>query len=50
MKKGGAFTELELLHEINAYHAGKCSSVDWTKDGGEFAKSLENWLAPTMDR
>jgi hypothetical protein len=35
---------------IDQNHARKCSSEQWQKDGGEFAKALSNYLAPTMER
>jgi len=31
-------------------HARFCSSEQWQKEGGQYAKSLANWLAPTMER
>jgi hypothetical protein len=41
---------LEVIRAIDKRHAGWCASDAWTKDGGEYAKGLENWLAPTMQR
>lgn len=41
---------LARLDEIDANHAAWCATEQWQKDGGEFAKGLDNWLAPTKDR
>jgi len=41
---------LALLDTVNENHRLWCASYQWTKDGGEFAKGLDNWLAPTMER
>ncbi len=38
------------LESIDSNHQGCCESDDWTKDGGQYAKGLANWLAPTMGR
>jgi uncharacterized protein YdaU (DUF1376 family) len=38
------------LQRIDRNHQGWCESEQWTKDGGAYAKSLANWLAPTMGR
>lgn len=38
------------LEKIDSAHKGWCETWDWTKDGGQYAKSLERWLAPTMER
>jgi hypothetical protein len=35
---------------IDSNHALYCESEQWTKDSGEFAKGLDNWLAPTKGR
>jgi hypothetical protein len=40
----------EYLSRVNQNHAAACFSPTWQKDGGEFAKGLENWLAPTKER
>lgn len=48
--KGSQTEKIDLLNQTDWNHAARCSSFDWQKDDGEFAKSLENWLAPTMDR
>jgi hypothetical protein len=45
-----AAERVEKLERINANHTSWCESVDWTKDGGQFAKGLENWLRPTLGR
>ncbi len=46
-KNGDGEQELE---RINRNHAAWCSSSDWTKEDGQYAKGLGNWLAPTMGR
>ncbi len=38
------------LAQINRNHEGACRSPDWRKEDGQFARSLENWLAPTKER
>lgn len=38
------------LHEINDNHIAMCLTEQWQEEGGAHAKSLENWLAPTMGR
>lgn len=38
------------LHSIDENHAAHCATDQWTKQGGEFAKSLNNWLAPSMGK
>lgn len=49
--KGKSESEkLGLLSQVQSIHAAKCGSQDWKKDGGEFAKGLGNYLAPTLDR
>jgi hypothetical protein len=40
----------DYLRHVEANHASICSSEQWTKNSGEFAKSLTNWLAPTKER
>lgn len=40
----------EMVEEIDRVHAAWCATEGWQKDGGEFAKGLDNWLAPTKDR
>ncbi len=42
--------KLKLLTTVDETHAEWCDSHDWQKDGGEYAKGLDNWLAPTMCR
>ena len=41
---------MSLLDTINENHRLWCGDHEWTKDGGQFAKGLDNWLAPSMDR
>lgn len=38
------------LRAIDRRHAGWCASPEWMKDGGQYAKGLDNWTAPTKDR
>jgi hypothetical protein len=38
------------LERIDRNHSAWCSSTQWQKNNGEFAKSLENWLAPSVGR
>jgi hypothetical protein len=40
----------QYLWGLDANHATMCGSEQWQKDGGEFAKALSNWLAPTKER
>ena len=42
-----ATERLAKLHSIDDIHAEWCASQDWQKDGGQFAKGLENWLSPS---
>jgi hypothetical protein len=47
--------KLGLLEDINDSHAAHCNSAQWQEIGdesgkGQYAKGLENWLAPTMRR
>lgn len=41
---------IEKLRTIDQNHAAHCATDQWTKQGGEFAKGLRNWLAPTMGK
>jgi hypothetical protein len=45
-----ASTRILKLEAIDRNHASKCQSSDWTKDGGQFAQGLANWLRPTLGR
>jgi hypothetical protein len=40
----------QYLRRVDDNHAGICRSEQWCKDGGEYAKALTNWLAPTKER
>jgi hypothetical protein len=42
--------EKSYLELIDRNHAAMCATEAWQKDGGQFAKGLENWLAPTKER
>jgi hypothetical protein len=41
---------IELLHQIDRNHAAWCVWPEWRKDAGQYAKGLNNWLAPTKER
>jgi hypothetical protein len=41
---------LEVLRLVERNHAGWCATPDWLKENGQYAKGLENWLAPTKGR
>lgn len=41
---------IPLIEKINKIHTAWCATFDWRKEGGQYAKGLENWLAPTMGR
>jgi hypothetical protein len=43
-------SRIAKLESIDRNHEGWCASESWTKSGGEFAKGLDNWLAPTFER
>jgi hypothetical protein len=50
-RQGVSVAEREAyLERIDSNHAGMCASDAWQKDGGQFAKGLKNWLAPTEER
>lgn len=38
------------LERIGRNHMGACESEKWSKNGGEFAPGLRNWLAPREGR
>lgn len=38
--------QTEVLETVNSNHAGWCKTNDWTKNGGQYAKGLKNWLNP----
>jgi len=42
--------QIAYVERIDRNHASMCATEGWMKNGGEFAKGLENWLAPTMER
>jgi hypothetical protein len=39
-----------VLHQIARNHDAWCAWPEWRKDGGQYAKGLDNWLAPTKER
>lgn len=41
---------VKCLDDIGDRHDRMCQSDQWTKEGGEYAKGLNNWLAPTIER
>jgi hypothetical protein len=41
---------LEALRMVDQNHAGWCATADWQKENGQYAKGLDNWLAPTKRR
>jgi hypothetical protein len=41
---------IHRLSGIDKRHEGWCKSEEWTKDDGEYARGLANWLAPTKGR
>ena len=49
-KKLSGVDRIAEWENINANHANACRSEQWRKNDGEFAKSLVNWLAPTVER
>jgi len=50
LKKVPGAERASRLTGIDQRHAGWCSSEAWTKENGQYAKGLANWLAPTMGR
>ena len=50
LRKVPASERIFTVVGIDERHAGWCASYDWQKEGGQYAKSLNNWLAPTMER
>lgn len=50
LKRYPAAERAGRAQQIDFNHESWCSSEDWQKDDGVFAKSLENWLAPTKTR
>ena len=44
----GVTAKLAKLKSIDHTHLACCNSEKWTKDGGEFANGLRNWLAGGM--
>jgi hypothetical protein len=41
---------LDLLRKVDANHTGWCDTEDWSKEAGQYAKGLANWLAPGKQR
>lgn len=41
---------IDRLVQIDRNHAAWCATEEWRKDGGKYAKGLNNWLAPTKGR
>jgi hypothetical protein len=42
--------QIETIRTVEHNHESHCATWEWKKDGGQFAKGLENWLAPTKGR
>lgn len=42
--------KIPKVQKINANHAAWCQTEGWLKEDGEYAKGLDNWLAPTKGR
>lgn len=42
--------KLNTLKYIDLQHEAWCATEAWTKEGGQYAKGLDNWLAPTKRR
>lgn len=38
------------ITKLDQRHEAMCQTLQWINDGGEYAKALSNWLAPTKDR
>lgn len=49
-KQVPAKERIDRLCEIEKCHADWCDHPDWQKEGGQYAKGLDNWLAPTKGR
>lgn len=45
-----AAVRVEEIALVGESHAEWCATVDWQKQGGEYSKGLDNWLAPTKER
>ncbi len=41
---------LDTLNFVETQHQAWCGTEDWQKDEGQYAKGLDNWLAPTKLR
>jgi hypothetical protein len=39
-----------LSDQIDREHDSMCSSEQWQKNGGEYAKGLKNWISANADR
>jgi uncharacterized protein YdaU (DUF1376 family) len=50
LRRHPAAEQVSLLERIEANHASYCSSDQWQREGGIYAKGLDNWLAPTKGR
>jgi hypothetical protein len=50
VRRAAPAKRIDLLHRVDQNHAAWCATADWQKDGGQYAKGLENWLAPTKER
>lgn len=46
----GVTEKVIILNYIDSQHEKFCASEEWQKEGGQYAKGLENWLAPSKRR
>jgi len=42
--------KIAKLEQVDKSHDEWCACSDWTKDDGQYAKGLDNWLAPSLAR
>jgi hypothetical protein len=45
-----AAKRIDRFHWVDKNHTAWCASPEWRKDNGQYAKGLDNWLAPTKER
>jgi hypothetical protein len=49
-KKLSGEKAIAFTRDLADRHERWCKSEQWREEGGRYAKSLENWLAPTKER
>lgn len=49
-RKAPAPKRVDVLHQVDRNHAAWCAWPEWRKDSRQYAKGLDNWLAPTKER